>query len=103
MDRKAYWIAMAVIHLLLLILAVNIQTGDALGDTGRATVGIIGIVILLVSAIMRLKDAEKSMLHLIAVCIIPAYVYIIGFYNSAEPYHFEDWEASNTEDGRYGQ
>lgn len=94
MDKKAYWIAMAVLWLLIIMLAI---TGEALGYNGRVFVGIIGIVIMVVSAVMRLRDAGKSMVHLLLVFIIPAYIYIIGFYKSEEPHSFDASETMGTD------
>lgn len=94
MDKKAYWITMAVLWVLIIILAV---AGETLGNNGRVSVGIIGVVIIVVSAVMRLRDAGKSMIHLLLVFILPMYIYVIGFYNSEEPHGFNDSEAMGTD------
>lgn len=92
MDRKSYWIAMAVLCLLIIMLPV---AGNALGYNGRVAVGIIAIVIIAVSAVMRLRDAGKSMVHLLLVFIIPGYMYAIGFFKSEELHRFVEPEGTS--------
>lgn len=60
MGKKAFWIAIAVVCLLFIMLAVNLEMGDVLGDGGRIAVGILAGVIYLAACIMRLNNAGKS-------------------------------------------
>lgn len=76
---------MVALILVLIILAVM---GELPGDNGSLVMGIIAIVIMLVSSVMRLRDAGKSMMHLILLFIIPGYLYIIGLYKSEEWHSF---------------
>lgn len=62
---------MVALILVLIILAVM---GELPGDNGSLVMGIIAIVIMLVSSVMRLRDAGKSMMHLILLFIIPGYL-----------------------------
>lgn len=41
MDKKTYWIAVAVLCFLLIVLAINMQTDGPLGEDGRIAVGIL--------------------------------------------------------------
>lgn len=90
MDRKTYWIAMGILCLLIILLTINMSAGDPLGDSGRVTVGVIAVIIMTVSSIMRLRDAGKGILHLLLVFILPGYLYYIGFYKSEEPLSAEE-------------
>ena len=90
MDRKAFWITLAVSWLLIIMLAVNLSTGDWLGDIGRGTVGIISLVIYITACVMRLNDAGKSLGHVLIIFIIPLYAFVIGCYESEEPYSIEE-------------
>lgn len=54
-------------------------------------------IAMAVSAVMRLGDAGRSMVHLLLVFILPMYIYVIGFYNSVESHGFSDAEAMGTD------
>lgn len=90
LDKKTYWIALGIICLLMVLLGVNTSAGDPLGDSGRMAVGVIALIIMLVSCIMRLRDAGKSMVHLLLVFILPGYIFLIAFYESEEPLSAEE-------------
>lgn len=94
MGRKEYWIAMGAIVFIVILMAVM---NKQLGDNGRLALGIVAIVIILVSAVMRLRDAGKSMVHLILLFIIPGYLYIIGLYKSEEWHSFGELAETDTE------
>lgn len=84
MDKKAFWIAMGVVCFIFIMLAVNLETGDVLGDFGRCAVGILGGVIYLAACAMRLRDAGKSMKYLFILFIVPVYAFLIAGYESEE-------------------
>lgn len=87
MDRKTYWIAMGIVCLIVILIAI---VSDPLGYNGRMAMAVIAVAIIFVSAIMRLRDAGKSMGHLPLVFILPGYLYIIGLYKSEEPLSDEE-------------
>ena len=86
MDKKTFWITVVVSWLLIIMLAVNLSTGDWLGDIGRGAVGIIALVIYFAACAMRLRDAGKSVGLMLIMCIVPIYAFVIGSYESEEPY-----------------
>lgn len=86
MDKKTFWIAVVISWLLIIMLAVNLSTGDWLGDIGRGAVGIIALVIYFSACAMRLRDAGKSVGLMLIMCIVPIYAFVIGSYESEEPY-----------------
>ena len=92
MDKKAFWITVAISWLLIILLAVNLSTGDWLGDIGRVAVGIISFVIYMTACAMRLRDAGKNVGNILILCIIPVYAFVIGFYESEESYSIEEQE-----------
>lgn len=81
MDKKTYWIAMGIVCLIIILIAI---ASDPLGYNGRMAMAAIALAIIFVSAIMRLRDAGKSMVHLLFVFVLPGYMYLIGFYPSEE-------------------
>lgn len=85
MDKKAFWITVAISWLLIILLPINLSTGDWLGDIGRGVVGIISLVIYFVACAMRLRDAGKSVGLALVLFIIPIYAFVIGSYESEEP------------------
>ena len=94
MGQKEYWIAMGTIVFIAIFMAVM---NKHLGENGGLVFGIVIIVIMLVSAVMRLRDAGKSMLHLVLVFSLPGYMYVIGFYKSEEWHSFGELEETDTE------
>lgn len=94
MGQKEYWIAMGMIVFIAIFMAVM---NKHLGENGSLVLGIAIVVIMLVSAVMRLRDAGKSMLHLVLVFSLPGYMYVIGFYKSEEWHSFGELEETDTE------
>lgn len=91
LDRPTFWLAVAVVWLLIIMLATKI--GDVIGENGRIVVGIIALVIYIAACAMRLRDAGKSMGLILIMCIIPVYAFVIGCYKSEEP----EWMKKDTE------
>lgn len=96
MDKKTFWITVVVSWLLIVMLAVNLSTGDWLGDIGRGAVGIISLVIYFAACAMRLRDAGKSVGLMLIICIVPVYAFVIGCYESEET-HETDAESEGDE------
>ena len=57
-GKKKFWITVSISWLLIIMLAVNLSTGDWLGDFGRGAVGVIAFVIFIAAFVMRSKDAS---------------------------------------------
>ena len=95
MDKKAFWLTVAIVYLLIIMLAVNLQTGDVLGESGRIAVGIIAFLIYIAACAMRLRDAGKSMVHMLILCILPVYMFVIACYESEELHNMEETETIN--------
>lgn len=74
----------------MILLVVNLEAGDILGDGGRVAIGIIGIGIYFGATAMRLRDAGKSMGHILILFIMPLYILIIVCYESEEPRSVEE-------------
>lgn len=87
MDKKTYWIAMGIVCLIIILIAI---ASNSLGYNGRMAMAVIALAIIFVSAIMRLRDAGKSMVHLLFVFVLPGYMYLIGFYPSEKPLSDEE-------------
>lgn len=95
MDKRPFWIAMAVVCFLVIMLAVNLQTGSRLGDIGRGAVGIIAFVIYMAACAMRLRDAGKSMAQLLILFILPVFMIVIACYESEEQHFMGESEPNN--------
>lgn len=103
MDKRSFWIAMAVVCFLFIMLAVNLQTGDMLGDIGRGAVGIIAFVIYMAACAMRLRDAGKSMAQLLILFILPIFMIVIACYESEEQHFTERPEPNNKDTENWGR
>lgn len=95
MDKRLFWIAMAVVCFLFIMLAVNLQTGDMLGDIGRGAAVIIAFVIYMAACAMRLRDAGKSMAQLLILFILPIIMIVIARYESEDDHFTEELELND--------
>lgn len=98
LDRPSFWLVVAAIFMFAFI-AVSGTIGDNLGSDGRLAALVIAEIALWIACGMRLRDAGKSLAHLLIMLVLHIYVIVIGCYKSEELHSIEEpeWMKKDTE------